>query len=117
MPLLIQKITGVILDNLQDDIKNIGIVTGSFGHGDWILIGNIEVFLQNFTKVIKLETLITSNLFGLIVNGNINYGLNKNKPTTLSLSKEDSISLNVNNPTPTANNNTSSYFIEFDISY
>lgn len=68
MPLLINNVSGKVLDNLKTNINNIKFVEGSFGHGDWFLIGHLEVFLQNFTKVSSSEDLARPNKHGLIVN-------------------------------------------------
>lgn len=72
MPLLINKINGKVLDNLKTNINNFKLVKGEFGHGDWFKVGQLEVFLQNFIKVINSETLLTPKKNGLINNNNNN---------------------------------------------
>lgn len=68
MPLLIKSVNGKVLDNFKANINNVSFVEGNFGYDDWFKIGHLEVFLQNFKKVISSETLVTPNKFGLIVN-------------------------------------------------
>lgn len=70
MPLLIKNVNGKILDNLKDNINNVKVVKGTFGHEDWFKIGHLEVFLQNFKQVVSSEVLSTPNKYGLIVNNN-----------------------------------------------
>ena len=70
MPLLIKSVNGKVLDNFKASINNVSFVEGNFGHNDWIKIGHLEVFLQNFKKVINSEILETSNKYGLIANNN-----------------------------------------------
>lgn len=70
MPLLINSVNGKVLDNLKTNINNFKFVEGKFGHEDWFQVGQLEVFLQNFKKVVSSEELVTPNKHGLIVNNN-----------------------------------------------
>lgn len=70
MPILIKSVNGKVLDNLTATINHVSVVEGTFGYSDWIRVGHLEAFLQNFKKVISTEELIISNKYGLIVNSN-----------------------------------------------
>lgn len=68
MPILIQNITGKISDNIKTDVSTIKFIQSDFGYSDWFKIGSLEVFLQNFKKVISSENLYKSSDFGLNAN-------------------------------------------------
>jgi hypothetical protein len=68
MPILIQNITGKIADNISDDVAILKTIQTDFGYTDWFKIGSLEVFLQNFKKVVSSENLYKSSDFGLSVN-------------------------------------------------
>jgi len=70
MPILIQNITGKIADNIKTDVSVIKSIQTDFGYSDWFKIGSLEVFLQNFKKVVSSENLYKSSDFGLGINRN-----------------------------------------------
>lgn len=70
MPLLIKNVSGEILDNLTTNVDAITSLDGKFGYEDWFKIGYLEVFIQNYKKVVETEDLIKPNTYGLLVNNN-----------------------------------------------
>ncbi len=68
MPILIQNINATLLDNITDDINAIKFVEAEFGYKDWFKIGYLEVFLQNYKKVVSITDLNKTKDFGLIIN-------------------------------------------------
>lgn len=70
MPILIQNITGNIADNLKTNINNTKLVEAQFGYDDWFKIGYLEVFIQNYKKVIESENLNKNRDFGMSSNRN-----------------------------------------------
>ena len=73
MPLLIRNISANILDNHATRIPYVDGVTGQFGYGDWFMLGNIEVFIQDFRRVSELEQLAVNNKYGLIINNGVDF--------------------------------------------
>jgi hypothetical protein len=70
MPVLIKSVTGEVLDNIKTNIEVIKFTESSFGYDDWFRIGIIEVFLQNFKKVVEITDLNKSRELGLTINKN-----------------------------------------------
>ncbi len=70
MPVLIKSVTGQVLDNIKTNIEVIKFTESSFGYDDWFRIGIIEVFLQNFKKVVEITDLNKSRELGLTINKN-----------------------------------------------
>lgn len=68
MPILIKSVTGQVLDNIKTDVEAIRFTEASFGYSDWFKVGFLEVFIQNFTKVIKTTDLNKNRDIGLTVN-------------------------------------------------
>jgi hypothetical protein len=70
MPVLIKSVTGEVLDNIKTNIEIIKFTESSFGYDDWFRIGIIEVFLQNFKKVVEITDLNKNKELGLTINKN-----------------------------------------------
>ena len=70
MPVLIKSVTGEVLDNIKTNIEVIKFTESSFGYDDWFIIGIIEVFLQNFKKVVEITDLNKNKELGLTINKN-----------------------------------------------
>jgi hypothetical protein len=70
MPVLIKNVTGQVLDNIKTNIEVIKFTESSFGYDDWFRIGIIEVFLQNFKKVVEITDLNKNKELGLTINKN-----------------------------------------------
>lgn len=70
MPILIQNITGNIADNIKTNVSIIKSIQTDFGYSDWFKIGYLEVFLQNFKKVVETENLNKVKDFGMNTNRN-----------------------------------------------
>lgn len=68
MPILIKSVTANIEQDIQTNIKQFNSLGVVFGSGDWFRIGVIEVFLQNYKKVVSTEDMNKINNFGLNVN-------------------------------------------------
>jgi hypothetical protein len=73
MPLLIKNVKGKLLDDLEVKVNNLKEIDSKFGYSDWFKIGNIEVFLQNYSSVLKTEELDSTNNKGLVNNKNNNF--------------------------------------------
>lgn len=70
MPVLIKNITGQVLDNIKTNVEAIKFTEASFGHKDWFKIGHLEVFLQNYKKVVEKTDLGKNRDIGLSINKN-----------------------------------------------
>lgn len=70
MPVLIKSVTGQVLDNIKTNVEAIKYVNASFGYDDWFKIGHLEVFLQNYKKVIETTDLNKNRDIGLTINNN-----------------------------------------------
>lgn len=70
MSILIKKVEGEILDNLEVKINSLKEIDSKFGYSDWFKIGTLEVFLQDYTKVLSIEEVDTTNNKGLSINKN-----------------------------------------------
>lgn len=70
MPVLIKSVTGQVLDNIKTNVEAIKYVNASFGYNDWFKIGHLEVFLQNYKKVIETTNLNKNRDIGLAINNN-----------------------------------------------
>lgn len=68
MPVLVKNITGQVLDNIKTNVDAIKYVEASFGYEDWFKIGHLEVFLQNYKKVIETTDLNKNRDIGLGIN-------------------------------------------------
>ena len=70
MPVLVKNITGQVLDNIKTNVDAFKFVEASFGYTDWFKIGHLEVFLQNYKKVIETTDLNKNRDIGLSINKN-----------------------------------------------
>lgn len=70
MPVLVQNITGNIIDNFETNVGVVRFVEAQFGYDDWFRVGYLEVFIQNFKKVIESEDLNKNRDFGMNSNRN-----------------------------------------------
>ena len=70
MPVLIKNITGQVLDNIKTNVEAIKFTEASFGYEDWFKIGHLEVFLQNYKKVVEKTDLGKNRDIGLSINKN-----------------------------------------------
>ena len=73
MPVLIKSVTGEVLDNIKTNVEAIRYTEASFGYSDWFRIGFLEVFIQNFSKVVESTNLNKNRDVGLTVNKNRNF--------------------------------------------
>ena len=73
MPVLIKSVTGEVLDNIKTNVEAIRYTEASFGYSDWFRIGFLEVFIQNFSKVVESTNLNKYRDIGLTVNKNRNF--------------------------------------------
>jgi len=73
MPVLIKSVTGEVLDNIKTNVEAIRFTEASFGYSDWFRIGFLEVFIQDFRKVIKTTDLNKNRDIGLTVNKDRNF--------------------------------------------
>lgn len=73
MPVLIKSVTGEVLDNIKTNVEAIRYTEASFGYSDWFRIGFLEVFIQNFSKVVESTNLNKNRDIGLTVNKNRNF--------------------------------------------
>ena len=70
MPILIQNITGSLAEDISDEIDAFNYVQADFGYEDWFKIGYLEVFLQNYKRVVESTDLNKTTDFGLLINKN-----------------------------------------------
>jgi len=70
MPVLVKSVTGKVLDNIKTNVDAIKYVEASFGYEDWFKIGHLEVFLQNYKKVVESTNLNKNIDIGLAINNN-----------------------------------------------
>ena len=68
MIVLVKNITGKIISDIKGSVNIGNLSETTFGHEDWFKIGYLEVFLQNFKKVIKKTDLNKTNGIGLSFN-------------------------------------------------
>ncbi len=68
MPVLIKNVTGKISDNIKTNVEAIKFVEASFGYDDWFKVGHLEVFLQNYKKVVEITDLDKNRDIGLSIN-------------------------------------------------
>lgn len=68
MPILIKNITGEVLDNIKTNVEAIKYVEATFGYEDWFKVGHLEVFLQNYKKVVESTDLGKNRDIGLAIN-------------------------------------------------
>lgn len=67
MPVLLRQIEGSVLDNFNSEITFISLST-QVGVEDYIKLGTLEAFLQNFTRAGETEVCPTPREFGLLRN-------------------------------------------------
>lgn len=65
MPILFKNITGEVLDNFTSSVKITRSVNGQFGQEDYIEMGGLVAFLQDFRKMPQTEDLVVPPNFGL----------------------------------------------------
>tara|TARA_R110002050_G_scaffold79261_1_gene169297 strand:- start:9913 stop:10155 length:243 start_codon:yes stop_codon:yes gene_type:complete len=70
MSLLIKNVKGEILEDLEVKVNILKKIESKFGYSDWFKIGTLEVFLQDYTKVLSVEEIGTTNNKGLSINKN-----------------------------------------------
>ena len=68
MPILIKSVIGKVSDNIKTNVEVIKYVEASFGYEDWFKIGHLEVFLQNYKKVVESTDLGKNRDIGLAIN-------------------------------------------------
>lgn len=69
MPVLLRKIEANILDNFSSEV-NMLTISGEVGVEDYIKLGALEAFLQNFSNAQDVINYETPAEFGLIRNKN-----------------------------------------------
>lgn len=69
MPILLRNIEAKILDNFITEV-NMLTISGEVGMEDYIKLGTLEAFLQNYSKINVVEPYETPVEFGLRRNKN-----------------------------------------------
>ena len=69
MPVLLRKIEASILDNFTSEV-NMMTISGEVGMEDYIKLGALEAFLQNFSNIQEVYKYETPIEFGLKRNKN-----------------------------------------------
>lgn len=65
MPIYIQKIEGVVLDTYLSDLSFINSISADMQFEDYVDLESFIAFLQNFSKVSKIESIQKPLTFGL----------------------------------------------------
>lgn len=65
MPNLFKNITGEILDNFTSNVKLTKALNGEFGQEDYVELGGLIAYLQDFRKIPNTTDLVVPPTFGL----------------------------------------------------